>query len=163
MKVKKALQNHSAIYVWGKAYELVITECSGYSKISLDNGYMMMRIRRNSKNTKKQETLDRFFRRILEKAALPIIEKWEDVLKVKVTKLYIRKMKTHWGSCSYAKHSIRLNSELAKRSPECLEYVIVHEMLHIIQKGHGRDFYDLLNNYVPEWKMIRKNLNAVSI
>jgi hypothetical protein len=69
-------------------------------------------------------------------------------------------MKTHWGSCNYQKRTLRLNSELVKRSPECLDYVIVHEMLHIIEKGHNRNFYQLLNQFIPEWKKIRIKMNT---
>ena len=69
-------------------------------------------------------------------------------------------MKTHWGSCNGTRQTIRLNSELAERKLECLEYVIVHEMLHIIEKSHNRKFYSLMNKYIPEWKIIRKKMNA---
>ena len=70
-------------------------------------------------------------------------------------------MKTHWGSCNYIRQTLRLNSELAKRNPEYLEYVIVHEMLHIIEKGHNQKFYSLLSKYIPSWKAIRKKMKEI--
>ena len=69
-------------------------------------------------------------------------------------------MKSHWGSCNYQRQTLRLNSELAKRNPEYLEYVVIHEILHIIEKGHNRNFYRLMNQYMPAWKAVRKKMNT---
>jgi predicted metal-dependent hydrolase len=158
-KITGSLRNHSTMYVWGVPYELVFIEHRGNSKIVLEDGYMRMYISPLSPKAKKQEILDRWYRRILREKAPPIIEHWETITGIRMNKLYIRKMKSHWGSCNCGKKTMRLNSELAKRSPECLEYVIVHEMLHIIEKGHNRKFYRELEKYIPNWKTIRKNMN----
>jgi predicted metal-dependent hydrolase len=72
-------------------------------------------------------------------------------------------MKTHWGSCNYGRQTIRLNTELAKKPPECLEYVIVHEMIHLIEPSHNRNFYRLMNQFLPSWKDIRKKMNSGEI
>ena len=159
-KITGSLRNRSTVYVWGIAHELEITERQGNSKITIKDGRMLMYVRPGSLKAKKQELLDRWYRRILKETAPAIIEKWEAVMGVEVKKLFVRKMKTHWGSCNGARQTLRLNSELVKRSPECLEYVIVHEMLHIIEKGHNRKYYSLLNNYMPAWKAIRKKMNT---
>ena len=162
-KAGGALRNHSTMYVWGVPYELELIERKGNPKIMLENGYMKMYVRPLSSKAKKQEFLDKWYRRILKEAAPPVIEKWEAIIGVEVKKLYIRKMKTHWGSCNYQRQSMRLNSELAKRKSEYLEYVIVHEMLHIIESGHNRNFYRLLTKYIPGWKAIRKKMNSGEI
>ena len=153
------MQNKSTVYVWGVPYQLSIIAHRGNSKILLDGGTMKMYVREDSEKSKREEILDRWYRRILKQTAPPIIAKWEKIIGVKVNKLFVRKMKSHWGSCNCDRQTLRLNSELVKRSPECLEYVIVHEMLHIIEKGHNRDFYYLLNKYIPDWKNIRKKMN----
>jgi predicted metal-dependent hydrolase len=119
-----------------------------------------MFVRPGSTKTQKQEFLDRWYRRILKEDAPGIIKKWEGRIGVEVKKLYVRKMKSHWGSCNCEKQTMRLNSELAKRKSECLEYVIVHEMLHIIEKGHNKNFYRLLNHYLPNWKIMRKEMKT---
>ena len=157
-----SLRNHSAVYVWGAALELELVERRGNSKIVIDKGQgrMTMYVRPDSPRAKRQEFLDRWRRRILKEAAAALIKKWEAVIGVEVKKLYVRKMRTHWGSCNYGKQTLRLNSELTKQKPECLEYVIVHEMLHIIEKGHNRSFYHLLDKYIPDWKVIRKKMNS---
>jgi len=158
-KITVSLKNQSTVYVWGVPHQLSIIAHRGNSKISLDGGTMKMYVSEDSGKSKKEEILDRWYRRILKQTAPAIIAKWEGIIGVKVNKLFVRKMKSHWGSCNCEKQTLRLNSELVKRSPECLEYVIVHEMLHIIEKGHNRDFYFLLNKYMPDWKNTRKKMN----
>ena len=148
------------MYVWGEAYELELIERNGNPKIVIEDGCMKMYIRQDAAKAKKLEYLDKWYSRILKEAALPVIKKWETITGIEVEKFYVRKMKTKWGSCNSARQTLRLNSELAKRSPDCLEFVIVHEMLHIIEKGHNRKFYRLLAKYIPQWKAIRKKMNS---
>ena len=148
------------MYVWGDPWELEIIERRGNPKIVMENGSLKMYVRPGSTKEKRQEFLDKWYSKILKEAALAIIESWEGRIGVEVKKLFVRKMKTHWGSCNNTRQTLRLNSELAKRKRECLEYVIVHEMLHIIEKGHNRHFYSLLNKHLPAWKIIRKRMNA---
>jgi predicted metal-dependent hydrolase len=154
-----SLRNHSTVYIWGVPHELELIEHMGNSKIVVKDGRVMMYVRPLSPKAKKHEILDRWYRRTLKEKAPPIIEHWQAITGIRVNKLYVRKMKAHWGSCNIKKQTIRLNSELVKLSPECLEYVIVHEMLHIIEKGHNRNFYGRLEKYIPNWKTIRKNMN----
>ena len=78
---------------------------------------------------------------------------------VKVKKLFVRKMKTKWGSCNYRDGNIRLNTDLARISPECLEYVVVHEMVHLLEPKHNKCFYSLMDGFLPEWKKCRIKLN----
>jgi len=159
-KLTVSLKNHSNLYVWGDPWELEIIERKGNPKIVMENGKMKMYVRPDSTKAKRQEFLDKWYSKILKEAALAIIKEWEGRIGVEVKKLFVRKMKTHWGSCNSTRQTLRLNSELAKRKRECLEYVIVHEMLHIIEKSHNRHFYSLLNRYLPAWKIIRKRMNS---
>jgi len=156
----ETLRNRSTVYVWGVPHELLLVEREGNAKIMLGDGRMTMYLRPQCPRAKKQEVFDRWYRRALKEAAGGLIKKWAAVIGVEVKKLYIRKMKTHWGSCNYQRQTLRLNSELAKRSPEYLEYVVIHEILHIIEKGHNHNFYRLMNQYLPEWKAVRKKMNS---
>ena len=162
-KISGPLRNNSAVYVWGKAYRLELIERRGHPKIIIEDASMKMYIRPLSPKSKMQELLDAWYRRIIKEAAPVIIKKWEEIIGVEVKKLFVRKMKSHWGSCNHIKKTLRLNTELVKRDPMCLEYVIVHEMLHIIEKGHNRNYYRLLNRHFPEWKTIRKKMNSGEI
>jgi predicted metal-dependent hydrolase len=159
-KLTTSLGNHSTHFVWGDPWELEIIERRGNPKIVMEDGKMKMYVRPDSTKAKRQAFLDKWYSKILKDAALPLIENWQGRIGVEVKKLFVRKMKTHWGSCNSTKQTLRLNSELAKRKRECLEYVIVHEMLHIIEKSHNRHFYSLLNKYLPAWKIVRKKMNS---
>ena len=158
-----SLRKGSIMYVWGEAYTLELIERKGHPKILLEDGQMKMYVRPDSTKVKRLEFLDKWYSRILKETAPAIIQKWETITEIEVKKLYVRKMKTHWGSCNTVKQTLRLNSELAKHDQKCLEYVIVHEMLHIIEKGHNQKFYSMLVKYIPEWKIIRKKMNTGEI
>jgi predicted metal-dependent hydrolase len=159
-KTAGPLRDGGKVYVWGEALDLEISEKPGNSKITISGGIMKMKVRPNSDTAKKQEILDKWYRKAVKDAAPAIIKKWEALLKVEVLGLYVRKMKSHWGSCNRERQTLRLNSELAKKSPECFEYVILHEMIHIIEVGHNKRFYSYLNKYMPSWKTIRKKMNS---
>ncbi|MDR1373695.1 MAG: M48 family metallopeptidase [Treponema sp.] len=147
-------------YVWGKALPLEVVRRRGYRKIALKEGRIHLSVPPDCGAAKKQELLDTWYRRLLDAAAPELIRKWAAAIGVEVRGFYTRKMKSHWGSCNYGKKTIRLNTELAKRSPECLEYVIVHELVHLIETSHNRNFYRLMDAFLPGWKEIRKKLNS---
>ena len=89
----------------------------------------------------------------------PLIENWEEIMQVKVTHLYLRSMKSRWGSCTYNKATIRLNTELAKRPLDSLEYVVVHEVVHLLEPSHNQRFKLLMTQYLPNWKRLKAELN----
>jgi predicted metal-dependent hydrolase len=153
------IKNHAVVHVWGIPHELIIVEHKGNSKIVIEDKYIKMYARPEFTKARKLEILDKWYSRIIKQTAPKIINKYEQVLGLKVKKLYVRKMKTYWGSCNCEKQTLRLNSELAKRDPVCLEYVIIHEMLHLIEKSHNRIYYKMLNEHFPSWKIIRKKMN----
>ncbi len=103
--------------------------------------------------------MDEWYRKQLKEAVLPLIAKWEPILGVKVNRIYVRRMKTRWGSCNPRAGSIRLNTELAKKTPECLDYIVVHEMLHLLAPAHNAKFKALLDYHMPNWKLVRDKLN----
>jgi predicted metal-dependent hydrolase len=98
------------------------------------------------------------------KQALPgLLEKWEPEIGVKVVKFFVRQMKTKWGSCNPVRRTIRLNSELAKKPTECLEYVLVHELIHIHDPTHNQRFRRLLTQHMPNWEAHRDELNRLPV
>jgi predicted metal-dependent hydrolase len=159
-QISGPLKNNAPVYIWGKVHVLKIIERKGNAKIIVDDEQMTMYVKPNSTKEKKQQILDKWYRGVINKTAPQIISKWQPLVGVTVKGLYIRKMKSHWGSCNQERQTIRLNSELVKRNPECLEYVIVHEMVHIIEPTHNRNFYRLMNKFLPDWKVIRKKMNT---
>jgi predicted metal-dependent hydrolase len=153
------LRNNAVHFVWGAACKLELIEQSGRPKITMEGAAIRLQSQPGTAKSKRQQMLDKWYRRLMEESAPVLIKKWEPVIGVSIGAVFYRKMKTRWGSCNYRRRTIRLNTELAKKSPACLEYVIVHEMLHVIESGHNRNFYRLLSRYVPNWKMIRKKMN----
>ena len=157
--VKNHQQNDKTHFVWGSAYNLEIIEKAGYSKISLEDNVLKMKIPPGTSADKKQQILDKWYHRLLAATAPALVEKWEKITGLKIKQIFYRKMKTHWGSCNPKKQTIRLNTELAKKPLFCLEYVIVHEMLHLIESAHNQNFYRLMEKYIPNWKTIRRQMN----
>lgn len=88
-----------------------------------------------------------------------LVKKWEPVMQVKVSGITIRQMKTRWGSCNVRTHHININLALAHKAPECLEYVVVHEMTHILEPSHNQVFWGYMTQFYPQWKRVRKQLN----
>ncbi|MDR0670353.1 MAG: M48 family metallopeptidase [Treponema sp.] len=153
------LLNGEICYVWGLPHRLELGERPGRPGITIANGRMIMSVRPGDGYEQRQKLLDRWYCGICNEAALRVIKFWEPRAGVTVRKVYYRKMKTHWGSCNYVKKTIRLNTELAKQAPECLEYVVLHEMIHMLEPSHNRNFYRLMDRYLPSWKAIRKKMN----
>jgi len=159
VKAKNQLKNSEIHFVWGIPHSLQIIEKAGRAKVSPDDGILTLQIPPGTRKAKKQEILDKWYRRLVVQAAPPLVKKWEKALGFGIKKIFYRKMKTHWGSCNSQKKTIRLNTELAKKEPVCLEYVVVHEMLHVIESRHDKNFYRLMDRYIPNWKIIRRNMN----
>lgn len=107
--------------------------------------------------------LDEWYRNLLKEAAAPIIAKWEAQLSVKVHRLFVQHMKTKWGSCNQGRGTIRLNTELAKKPQECLEYLIVHELVHLIEPTHNAHFVALMDRCMPRWQFYRQVLNRLPL
>jgi predicted metal-dependent hydrolase len=146
-------------YVWGKRYLLEVIESNEAPTIELQHNRMCMWVRPGVTAARKQAAIEAWYRRQLKNAVRPLIAKWEAVLGVGVERFFVQKMKTKWGSCNAASRGIRLNSELAKKPIECLEYILVHEMLHFLVRHHNDQFFGLMDRYYPNWTIIRQILN----
>jgi predicted metal-dependent hydrolase len=147
-------------YVWGKRYLLQIIERDATPTLELKHRKIVLRVRPGIREDKKQAIVDEWYRAELRKAVVVLIGKWEPLMGVKVGRIFVQRMKTKWGSCNAPSKSIRLNTELAKKPPECLEYIIVHEMVHLIVRRHDDVFSSLMDRYLPNWKLTRQRLNA---
>jgi predicted metal-dependent hydrolase len=150
-------------HVWGKRYLIQSIESNAAPAVELKHSRMLLRIRPDTGQDKKQAILDEWYRGQLKQAVPSLIAKWEPLLGVKVNRLFVQKMKTKWGSCNTVSRNIRLNTELAKKPPECLEYVLVHEMVHLIVRRHDDRFTSLMDRYLPNWRFVRQALNAAPL
>jgi predicted metal-dependent hydrolase len=150
-------------YVWGKRYLLRIVEREGPPRIELQARQLVLEVRGSTPQERREQLIDRWYRAQLREAALPLISKWELILGVKVEQLFIQRMKTKWGSCSRSLPAIRLNTELAKKPRECMEYVLVHEMIHLFEPNHGDSFIEWMGRAMPMWRQYRRVLNQLPV
>ncbi|WP_200890812.1 M48 family metallopeptidase [Pedobacter lusitanus] len=129
-------------YFQGRRYLLNITETEGVPKVILKSKkYIELFVRPETSVEKRHEIMTEWYRVQLKKEIPVIIEKWEDILKVKVSDWQVKQMKTKWGSCNIEKKKIWVNLELAKKPEHCLEYIIVHEMVHLLERHHNERFF----------------------
>jgi len=150
-------------YVWGQRYLLNVIECDGAPSIELRHDEMLLRLRPAADSRYAKAVVEEWYRDQIKKAVPSLIAKWEPVMGVKVARLYVRRMKTRWGSCTPRRRSIRLNTELAKKPPELLEYIVVHEMAHLIVRGHNGRFKSIMDQHLPHWRMHRRELNSAAL
>lgn len=150
-------------FVWGKRYLFSVREAEQAPSIELKHNRMILRVRPSSDIAKKQEVIEEWYRDQIRNVAPSIITKWEPILRVKVNHLFVQRMKTRWGSCNSKKRNIRLNTDLAKKPRECIEYIVVHEMVHLLEKKHDKHFQNLMENYLPKWRFYRQELNRLPI
>jgi predicted metal-dependent hydrolase len=146
-------------YVWGRRYLLRMVESDSPPAVELTPEWMILRVRPGTDDAKRRAILEDWYREEIKKAVPVLLGKWEQVLGVKVNRFFVQRMKTKWGSCSQASRGIRLNTELARKPRECLEYIVVHEMAHLIVRRHNEQFGGLLDACLPNWRQIRLMLN----
>src|SRR5262245_45667094 len=127
-------------YVWGKRYLLKVIEADQPASVELNHGRMILHVRRGADRAKRQAILEEWHRQQLRQAVEPLIQKWEPLLGVRVRRFFVQRMKTKWGSCNDCACSIRLNTDLARKPMECLEYIVVHEMAHLLEPTHNARF-----------------------
>ena len=150
-------------YVWGKRYLLKVIEDNEAPSVELKHSRVLLRVRPGTDDEKRRAILEEWYREQIKKAVPPLIVKWEPVMGVKVVRFFVQRMKTKWGSCNVGTQSIRLNTDLAKTPLECLEYIVVHEMAHLLVRHHNDRFSNLMDRCLPNWKLLRQTLNATPL
>jgi predicted metal-dependent hydrolase len=150
-------------YVWGRRYLLKVIEFDGKPLIELSHARMIIRIRPGTNPVKRQAIVDEWYREQLHSALPPLITKWQRLMGVTVREYFVQRMKTKWGSCNHRAGSIRVNTDLASKPRECLEYILVHEMVHLIEPTHNERFVTLMNKFMPKWQFHREILNRLPV
>lgn len=150
-------------YVWGKRYLLRVVESNMPPGVGLKHTKMYLHIRPGSSDEEKLAVVEGWYREQLKQAIPSLISKWEPLIGVKVERFFVRKMKTKWGSCNSKARSIRLNTDLAKKPLECLEYIVVHEMIHLLEPTHNNRFVALMDRFMPKWQFSRAELNRLPV
>ena len=150
-------------YLWGRRYLLSIVAKDAKPSVTLDHRRIVLSVRPGSALAKREEVMLEWYRSLLHEAVPALIRKWEERLGVKASGYFLQRMKTKWGSCNHRAGSIRLNSELVKKPRDLLEYVVVHEMLHLLEPTHSERFVALLDQHYPRWREARAELNELPL
>jgi predicted metal-dependent hydrolase len=150
-------------YVWGKRYLLKVVEADQRASIELSHARMILHVRPGTDKAKRHEILEEWQREQLRNAVPPLIKKWERLMGVRVRRFFVQRMKTKWGSCNHRVGSIRLNTDLARKPRECLEYIVVHEMAHLLEPTHNARFMALMDQFMPKWQSHREVINRLPV
>jgi predicted metal-dependent hydrolase len=162
-KTPREYLNRESHYLWGKRYLLDVVEVDARPEVVLLHEKMILRVRPGTDESRRQEIVEEWYRAQLRQAATQLLAKWEPLIGVKVEWLFVQRMKTKWGSCRPRSGNIRLNTDLAKKPPECLEYILVHEMVHLLEPSHNARFVSLMDGFVPKWQFYRQALNRLPV
>ena len=155
--------NQESHYFRGRKYQLKVKEKEERPVVKLLNDEIVLQVPEGTDMETRREALQNWYHLQLEILIPPLITKWESILNVSVERFSIRSMKTRWGSCTPKTRSIRSNLELVKRTPECLEYIVVHELVHLLEASHNKKFKTLMDKFYPKWKYYRKELRSLQI
>lgn len=150
-------------YLWGRRYLLSVVERDEKPSVRLGHRKITLTMRPGSSTAKREEVMQGWQRALLHEALPTLIRKWERKLGVTVAGYFLQRMKTKWGGCNHRAGTIRLNTELVKKPKDLLEYVVVHEMLHLIEPTHSERFVALLDRYYPAWREARAELNELPL
>ena len=150
-------------YFWGKRYLLKVIAKDAPQRVELKHHTLNLHVRPGTGVAAKRDLLEEWYRVQLRTALEPLITKWESILRVKAGKIFVQRMRTKWGSCQPASRNLRFNTDLAKKPSECLEYLVVHEMLHLLEPTHNARFVALMDQFLPKWQHRRQQLNRLPI
>lgn len=147
------------VFVWGKSYGLEVAN-SNVNCLEIAGDVLNLFVKKGSTSEYREKVLHEWYRENLKKEIPKLIEKWQRIIGVRTNDWGVKNMKTRWGTCNIRDKRIWLNLQLAKKHPRCLEYVVVHELVHLLEKKHDKVFYGYMDKFLPGWKNIRNELNG---
>ncbi len=147
------------IFLWGKAYILSVVLATGRPHLYWGSDIVKLYVKKDCTKEQRKQIIDAWYREALAVKIPILIAKWEPIMGVKSSGFSIRDMKTRWGTCNISSKKICLNLQLAKKPPKCLEYVVVHELTHLLEKSHNQVFKGYMDRFLPEWRSIKRELN----
>jgi len=160
---KREFINKETHYFQGRKYLMRVFEVNAPARVVINKRFIDLYIRPKTNTKKRQALLNAWYREQLRDLVAGYIGKWEKTISVKVGAFGIRSMKTKWGTCNIKAKRIWINLELAKKPLQCLEYLVVHEMVHLLERKHNERFLAYLNKFMPRWKSYREELNRLPV
>ena len=150
-------------YVWGKRYQLALRDVEAAPTVTLKHTRMVLQVRPGASAEMRQEVVAHWYREQIRTALPTLLATWEARIGVRAGQVFVQKMKTKWGSCNPRSGNIRLNTDLAKKPPQCLEYIVVHELIHLLEPHHNERFTRLMDQNLPDWRQRRVVLNGAPL
>lgn len=150
-------------YLWGRRHLLQVIERNQKPAVEVTHRSLRLIVRPGTTETKRAEIMHKWHLTTLHAEIPSVIRLWEKRLGVKVAGYFLQRMRTKWGSCNPSNRTIRLNTELVKKPKDLLEYIIVHEMLHILEPRHSEKFVKLLDRHFPSWREARDEINSLPV
>jgi predicted metal-dependent hydrolase len=162
-ETQREFRNRESHYYCGERYLLEIVEQNKPPHVVLRHSTIELHVRPEATYEKKKAVLDGWYRQQLKEKIPKLIEKYEAKMGVKVAEFGIKKMRTRWGTCNINAKRIWINLELAKKPPECLEYIVVHEMVHLLERKHNDRYRAFMDLYLPRWRVVKEELNRLPV
>ena len=150
-------------FVWGRRYLLEVVETDNPPRVELTHRAMKLYVRAETDPVRRNEVVESWYRELVRAEASPRVLVWQERLGTTANRLFVQRMKTRWGSCNPASRNIRLNTDLAKKPKECLEYLVVHELIHLVEPSHNERFISLMDRHLPTWRRSRALLNRLPL
>jgi predicted metal-dependent hydrolase len=150
------------LFVWGKRH-YIQTEYGNKNSLVLSGDRAVLTVRKESTAEHRENFVREWYRELLKAEIARLLPKWEKATGLKATGWQTKYMTTRWGTCNTKTGKIWLNLQLAKKTPECLEYVILHELVHLVEKTHNERFVSLMDKYMPMWREVKTTLNGQTL
>jgi predicted metal-dependent hydrolase len=160
---ERQMVNGESHYFSGRRLRLEVIETSGRPGVKINRDRLELRIPPGADTQARRSLLDRWYRARLRESIGPLIDEWAPKVGHEVAGWSVRRMKTKWGSCNQAARRLWFNLELAKKHPRCVEYLVVHEVVHLEERGHGDRFISLMDDLLPDWRQRRDELNGAPL
>lgn len=155
--------NRESHHVFGRRVLLHVVEEDAPPRVEAGHHRLTLYVRPGWDLDQKESLLERFFRDQIRAVMPMLLAKWEPILGVRTEAVFVQRMKTKWGSCNPSARTIRLNTDLAKKPRECLEYIVVHELVHLLEPTHNARFLMLMDRFLPKWQSHRDTLNSLPL
>ncbi len=147
-------------YLWGRRYKLEVRYSNKGNNIELKGNKMILTVREKSTQKQRENYFNEWYRKELKNKLPPLVKKWEEIIGVKANTVGVKNMRTRWGTCNPETKRILVNLQLAKKPVKCLEYIVIHELVHLKEKNHTKAFIEQMDRYIPDWRVVKDELNS---
>ena len=159
-QTERKYDSGESVYMWGRQYRLRIINSNISNDVKIEGDRLILQVRKESTIQQRENVLNEWYRAQLKEKIPDLIKKWEPIIGVHVNEWGVKNMKTKWGTCNSEAGRIWLNLQLAKKPSEGLEYIVVHEKVHLLEKRHNKIFLEYMDKFMPFWKERKDDLNA---